>query len=141
CGLMMLLTLRWTPILYYGDELGLPDTPVGAGQRRDPVGRDPCRAPMPWAPVEGGGFTAEGVTPWLPLPDTAAVNAADQRADPRSVLHLCRDLIALRRESPDLRQGCYTTLPAPEGLWAWRRGPGTAVAVNLSDVPGTVDGV
>jgi alpha-glucosidase len=81
------------------------------------------------------------VTPWLPLGDTAAFNVADQRADPGSTLHLCRDLIALRRASPDLRAGSYATQPTAEGLWAWRRGSGTALALNLSHAPGTVDGL
>jgi alpha-glucosidase len=141
CGLMMLLTLRGTPVLYYGDELGLPDTDVGAAPRRDPVGRDPCRTPMPWNPGPGAGFTAPGVTPWLPLGGAAAVNVEGQQADPGSILHLCRDLIALRRDSADLRTGDYATLPTADGLWAWRRGSATAVALNLSDTAGAVEGL
>jgi glycosidase len=66
---------------------------------------------------------------------------ADQRADPGSVLHLVRDLIALRRERVDLRAGGYETLPAPEGAWAWRRGEATAAAVNLSGHDVVVDGI
>ncbi len=52
-----------------------------------------------------------------------------------------RDLIALRRATPDLTAGAYATLPAPAGAWAWARGDGHAVAVNLSDAPVVVDGV
>jgi glycosidase len=69
---------------------------------------------------------------------------ADQRADPASVLHMVRDAIALRRERADLRTGAYAALDAPKGAWAYRRGDGTAVALNLSGeavavaVPGTV---
>jgi oligo-1,6-glucosidase len=60
---------------------------------------------------------------------------ADQRADANSVLNLCRDLIALRRERRDLREGAYATLEAPEGVWAWRRGDRTSIVVNCSDEP------
>ena len=133
CSLLMLLTLRGTPFLYYGDELGLPDGDVPPDRRRDPVpdNRDGCRTPMPW--------TAEPAPDmWLPLTD-ASRNVADQREDPGSVLHLVRDLIALRRERADLHSGTYESLSAADGAWVWRRGDGTAVAVNLSDAPVTVD--
>ncbi len=63
----------------------------------------------------------------------------DQRADPRSTLHLVRDLIALRREHPDLRTGAYRTLDAPDGVWAYRRGDRLAVLLNLSDAPVRID--
>jgi len=94
-ALMMLLTLRGTPVLYQGDEIGLPDGPIERGDVVDPVGqrfwpaykgRDPERTPMPWGPSEGGGFSAAGVATWLPLGDPAARNVADQRAEPDSVL-------------------------------------------------------
>ena len=75
---------------------------------------------------------------WLPLEDTSR-NVAAQREDPGSVLHLVRDLIALRRERDDLRRGAYATLPAPDGAWVCRRGDGTTVALNLSDAPVTLD--
>lgn len=54
------------------------------------------------------------------------------------MLNLCRDLIALRRETPDLRTGAYTSLPSPAGVWAWRRGDDTIVAVNLSGEPSSI---
>jgi alpha-glucosidase len=138
CALLMLLTLRGTPFLYYGDEIALPEVDVPEGQRLDPVpdNRDGCRTPMPW--TAGGGFT-DGDATWLPAGDPAARNVADQREDPRSVLHLVRDLIALRRQRADLRGGSYATLPAPAGAWAYRRGDGTVVAVNLSGEPVAVD--
>jgi alpha-glucosidase len=138
CALLMLLTLRGTPFLYYGDELGLPEVDVPPERRRDPVpdNRDGCRTPMPWTP--DGGFT-EGGEPWLPEGDPAACNVADQRVDGGSVLHLVRDAIALRRERDDLRSGAYATLPAPRGAWAYRRGDGTVVALNLSNEPLTID--
>jgi alpha-glucosidase len=60
CALLMLLTLRGTPFLYYGDEIALPDGDVPPERRKDPVpdNRDGCRTPMPWTP--DGGFTDGG---------------------------------------------------------------------------------
>jgi len=147
-ALMMLLTLRGTPVLYQGDEIGLPDTALDKKDLRDPVGlrfwpayagRDPARTPMPWRNQPGGGFTGADATTWLPLGDVAACNVEDQRDDPGSVLSLTRDLIALRRVTPDLQMGDYVTLPAPDGVWAWGRGAGTAVALNFGDHEATVD--
>jgi alpha-glucosidase len=90
---------------------------------------------MPWTP--DGGFTADGSEPWLPLGDTER-NVADQRNDPGSMLHLCRDLIALRRERTDLASGAYESIDAPDGVWAWRRGNATVVALNHDDEPATL---
>jgi alpha-glucosidase len=96
---------------------------------------------MPWTDAPGGGFTTAEATPWLPFGDLAAHNVAAQRDDPASTLHLVRDLIALRRRTPALAVGAYATLEAPAGAWAYRRGDGFAVAVNLSDAPVTVEGL
>lgn len=150
CALLILFGLRGTPVLYYGDEIGMPDTPVPFEAMTDPIalrnwparkGRDPCRTPMPWEPGGGGGFTRPGVRPWLPFGDLAACNVADQREDPGSTLWFTRDLIALRRASTDLQEGGYRSLPATPGCWAWRRGRSTTVAVNLSDRDGEASGV
>ena len=147
-ALLMLLTLRGTPILYAGDEIGLPEVAVPRDRLLDPVGirgwpddrgRDGGRTPMLWSAAEGAGFTRPGVEPWLPLGDAAACNVADQREDPGSILHLCRDLVALRRARRDLRDGTYVSLDASGGIWAWRRGRSTVVALNLSDDPAAVD--
>ncbi len=149
-ALMMLLALRGTPFLYYGDEIGLPEVPQDAETALDPVARrtgdpsdnrDVCRTPMPWTAEPGGGFTTAAATPWLPFGDLAACNVAAQRDDPGSVLHLVRDLIALRKGSSELTSGAYETLPAPAGAWAWRRGERFAVALNMSDADVTVEGV
>jgi alpha-glucosidase len=131
-ALFLLLTLRGTPILYYGDELGMPQAEIPRDRERDMAGRDGARTPMPW--------NGDWEDPWLPL--TAAVaSVADQRQDDGSFLSFCRELIAQRRENPDLRAGDYETLPAPEGVWAFRRGEQTAVAVNLTDEDVAVLGV
>jgi alpha-glucosidase len=140
CALMLLMTLRGTPVLYYGDELAMADVEVPPERVLDPValrgdpgsrGRDGARSPMPWSDAPGGGFTRPGVEPWLPLGDPSVVNVAAQREDPSSPLRLCRDLIALRRAEADLREGAYAQVTAADGLWAYRRGEAFLVALNL----------
>jgi alpha-glucosidase len=100
---LLLLATRGTPVLYMGEELGLPDIvpPEIAGLDRS--GRDASRAPMPWDASPTGGFTSG--TPWLPLGDPSAANVAAQRDDPGSVLAWYRQLIALRRTSPSIGTG------------------------------------
>jgi alpha-glucosidase len=148
-ALVMLLTLRGTPFLYYGDELGMEDVEEPAGEGRDPLSRrfpgrrrsrDPARTPMRWRDVQGAGFTVPGVEPWLPVGDTSRSVEA-QRRDPTSVLQLCRALLARRRGSADLLEGAYRSLETPEGVWAYRRGEGTTVALNFGPEPAAVPGV
>jgi len=141
CALLLLLTLRGTPVLYYGDELGLRQVEVTGEHVRDIAGRDGARTPMHWSAEAGAGFTDPGVKPWLPFGDFAGRNVAGQRSDPGSTVAFVRDLIALRRESDDLRSGAYATLAATERSWAWRRGTGTIVALNLSNSEEVVEGV
>ena len=145
-ALMMLLTLRGTPVLYMGDEIGLTDGSIEKDELLDPVGlrywphykgRDPERTPMPWDGSPHGGFTAPDVTPWLPIRDTS-INVADQRPDPASTLALVHDLIAVRRRTADLVSGRYQGLPSPPGTWVWRRGERTTVALNFSETPVTL---
>jgi alpha-glucosidase len=106
---VVLLGLRGTPFLYAGEELGLEDAVVPPERVLDPGGRDGCRAPLPWdgSPTHGWA-TAD---PWLPWPPGADQrNAEALRRDPGSILHLYRDLLALRRSSPALRTGSLTLL-------------------------------
>ncbi|MGI5490343.1 alpha-amylase family glycosyl hydrolase [Microtetraspora malaysiensis] len=120
-ALMLLLTLRGTPVLYYGDELGMTDVPIPPHQARDPwEGRDPARTPMPWTSGPNAGFCPPTARPWLPLGDPS-VNVAAQRADPGSHLNLTRALLGLRRGHPALRDGSYRPVPAPDGVLAYRR--------------------
>jgi len=128
---MLLLTLRGTPTLYYGDEIGMEDVLVPPERVVDPDGRDPERSPMRWTGEPGAGFTSG--EPWLPLGDPA-VNVEAQEADPRSILALHRRLIALRGAREDLLTGSYETLQA-DGVLAYRRGTSTVVALNLTGAP------
>ncbi len=140
---LMLLTLRGTPFLYYGEEIGMRDVPIPAAAIRDPVarnvhpafGRDPERTPMQWEPGPGAGFTSG--EPWLPIAaDADARNVARQRADPASLLHLYRSLLSLRRSSPALRAGAYVEREAPSDVFVFERRAGAEralVALNFAD--------
>jgi alpha-glucosidase len=117
---VVLLTLRGTPFLYAGEELGLLDAEVPAEAVVDPGGRDGCRAPIPWDGGPGHGWGGE---PWLPWPPGADVrNAEAQASDPGSILNLYRRLLALRRATPALHGGPWRLLDAPAGVLAYERG-------------------
>jgi alpha-glucosidase len=120
-AMMLLLTLRGTPTIYYGDEIGMHDVNIPPELEQDPwgknvagigLGRDPERTPMQWDDSANAGFSAEGVTPWLPVsPDYEIVNVNAQSSDPRSMLTLTRRLLSLRRAIPALHVGSYRALP------------------------------
>lgn len=143
---LLLLTLRGTPTLYYGDELGMVDVEVPREAQRDPQGlrdssfvgacRDAERTPMRWSSRGAcAGFCPEGATPWLPMgEDLERVNVESQDADPRSFLSFCRALLCVRRASPALRAGSYRSLevPDPDLLVFERRCPEQRVLVVLN---------
>jgi alpha-glucosidase len=140
-ALLVLATLPGTTVLYYGDEIGMTNVAVPPELRQDKMtrdvaqgGRDRGRTPMPWDASAAAGFTADGVKPWLPLGDTAACNVAGQRQDPASVLSFCRSLLALRRAELGGQVAAYESVPAAEGLWAYRVG-GLTVTGNFTDAP------
>ncbi len=143
---MLLLTLRGTPTMYYGDEIGMPQVPIAPEDVQDPfeknvpgigVGRDGCRTPMQWDASPNAGFT-DG-KPWLPLAkDAVHDNVANLRADNQSILNLYRALLRLRRSSPQLAQGDYQPLAAEGDLLLYRRqheGHSLLIALNLGDEP------
>ena len=149
---MLLLTLRGTPTLYYGDELGMEDVPIAPDQVQDPAeknepgkgrGRDPERAPMLWLDAPNAGFTAPESTPWLPLQaDWPTENAAAQGARPRSMLALYRQLLALRRKQPALCRGAITEVSVEGELLRYRRslaGKGFQILLNLGLEPVETD--
>lgn len=146
---MLLLTLRGTPTLYQGDELGMADVEMAPEQVRDPLeinvpglglGRDPARTPMLWSPEPYAGFsTAE---PWLPLsPDWREINVHRQAETPDSVLGLYKSLLALRRMQPALQLGDYAEIAATETLLAYERRRGEdrlLIVLNMADAPGVL---
>jgi alpha-glucosidase len=149
---MLLLTWRGTPVLLYGDELGLMDQDVPRERQRDTFGllledgvsHDPARTPMPWNRSPNGGFsTAPEQQWWLPpCVEWETINVAAQLADPGSLLNLYRALTALRKGSDALRLGAYAEHPAgDEHVLAFVRQLGAErklVVLNLSDAPRTV---
>jgi len=138
---MLLLTLRGTPFVYYGEEIGMEDVAIPEDRLVDParhraVGRDPERTPMQWTP--DGGFSAG--EPWLPYGDLR-INVADQRQDPGSMLSLYRRLIWLRKTSDALRFGTYRPLESPQPVFAYVRETGAErllVALNFGGEPAAI---
>ena len=128
---MLLLTLRGTPTMYYGDELGMVDVAIAAEQVRDPAeknepgkgrGRDPERSPMIWVSAANAGFAPAGVEPWLPLmAGWETENAAAQAADAKSMLMLYRKLLALRRQHDTLHGGGIAEVVAEGSVLRYRR--------------------
>jgi alpha-glucosidase len=146
---MLLLTLRGTPTMYYGDEIGMRQVPIAPDQVQDPfeknvpgigVGRDGCRTPMQWDGSAHAGFSSAG--PWLPLADDFAQhNVANLRADAQSILNLYRALLKLRKRMPQLSRGDYQPLAADGDLLLYRRhydGRSVLVALNLGADPASV---
>jgi alpha-glucosidase len=130
-AMMLLLTLRGTPTMYYGDELGMRDGAIAPEQVQDPwemrvpglgLGRDPERTPMVWTSAPNAGFCPPDVIPWLPLnEDSVTINVASQLDDSDSMLVFTQKLIHLRRETAALNQGSYRSLPTPDGVLAYER--------------------
>jgi alpha-glucosidase len=145
-GAMLLLTLRGTPTLYYGDELGMRDGIIRPEEVHDPqeknlpglgLNRDPARTPMQWSPEPGAGFSS--AKPWLPLSiDMQSVNVASQASDADSMLSYYRRLTALRRAEPALSVGGYVPLTTDGDLLAYIRqaeGKRFLIALNLGHRP------
>ncbi len=143
---MLLLTLRGTPTLYYGDELGIGHVEIPPARVEDPrelrepglgLGRDPVRTPMPWDATSNGGFTSG--TPWLPLnPDWPERNVERMAKAPGSMLTLHRHLLALRRAHPALAIGDIALLDAESDVLAFERRTADdrlLVALNLGEAP------
>jgi glycosidase len=143
---MLLLTLRGTPTLYYGDELGLTDVTIPPALVQDPrelrepglgLGRDPVRSPMPWDGGVGAGFSTDA--PWLPLnSDWPVRNVGGQTIDTSSILTLYRRLLAARRAYPALAAGGFRVLDTDGNVLAYERRRGLerlVVALNLGAAP------
>jgi alpha-glucosidase len=131
---MMLMTLRGTPFIYYGEEIGMRQVDIPPPRRLDPMGRDGCRTPMQWSAVLHGGFTTSVAGPWLPCGDYEKINVASQARDESSLLALYRRLIWLRRQNPTLREGAYRAFNgvAEDCLGFYREGAGRRLLVMLN---------
>ncbi len=143
---MLLLTLRGTPTLYYGDEIGMRQVTIAPDQVRDPfeknvpgigMGRDGCRTPMQWNATPYAGFST--AAPWLPVADDfRQENVVNLEADSRSILSLYKALIGLRKELPQLVSGDYVPIAAQGDLLLYRRQSekrAVVVALNLGAEP------
>lgn len=146
---MLLLSLRGTPFIYYGDEIGMSNARIPREELVDPtgitfwplpMGRDGERTPMQWNSGEGAGFTAPGVKPWLRLgDDVAEVNVASQMNDPDSILAWYKKLIELRKASDDLTFGAFSFVESGDrGVIAFLRGEKTLCALNFSRASKTI---
>ncbi|MDO6681464.1 alpha-amylase family glycosyl hydrolase [Oceanobacter sp. 5_MG-2023] len=123
---MLLLTLRGTPFLYYGEEIGMPEQPVSLPQRQDPVGkrywpfhpgRDGCRRPMMWQIPN----TFSSAASWLPERVIEGTSVTDQSHDPDSLLSWYRHLIWLRKRTPALYRGKLKLIGSPDEVLAYER--------------------
>lgn len=129
---MLLLSLRGTPTMYYGDEIGMTDVPISPEQVKDPhekrvpgknLGRDPERTPMQWDTSANAGFSSE--TPWLPvMKEFEEVNVAKETEDNHSILSLYRRLIRLRNEEDVLQVGDYFPFFCKNDLLSYIRSDG-----------------
>jgi alpha-glucosidase len=146
---MLLLTLRGTPTIYYGDEIGMEQVPIAPEDIRDPfelrvpgqrLGRDGCRTPMQWDDGPNAGFST--AKPWLPLAQNAVVeNVVHEQGDPHSIYHLHGGLIALRKAHSTLQLGSYRPIVASGDLLLYVRelaGSRIFVALNLGAEPAVV---
>jgi alpha-glucosidase len=142
---MLLLTLRGTPTLYYGDELGMEQVKIPPARVRDPwernvpglgLGRDGARTPMPWDKSPHAGFSR--AEPWLPMSDDwACNNVQTERDDPGSFLQLYMRLLRLRRERPALQLGALHSIAAHDGILQYVRDLGTQRLLIVLNLTGT----
>jgi alpha-glucosidase len=148
----MLLTLRGTPYIYYGDEIGMRDIPI---KRKDDVldpigrqywpinkGRDGCRSPMQWDPSNNAGFSTG--LPWLPVHDNHSQrNVENQLQNPDSLLNFYRLLLRIRKEHIALRQGSFLPLSnKTKQVLAYQRitkGEMLLIALNFADRDQIID--
>jgi len=127
----MLLTLKGTPFIYYGEEIGMRDIPIRKkADVKDPIGktfwpfhkgRDGCRAPMQWNSEVNAGFS--DTDPWLPIhQDYPERNVEQQISGPDSLLNFFKKIITIRRSEPAIQKGDFTPLVEdPSRILAYQR--------------------
>ncbi len=116
---VMVCTLRGTPFLFQGEELGLENAQLNTGEVIDPGFRDGARAPLPWDGRPPHGWVNGA---WMQFPPDASTKAVSvQQDDPSSTLSIYRALLQLRREEPTLRRGSFTWRDSPAGTLSWQR--------------------
>lgn len=150
-NLALMLTLKGTPFLYYGEEIGMTDlilenlrdfrdqwaiwtyeteieqlgsSPEAAFAYAARASRDKCRTPMQWANRPNAGFSPESANPWLPVNPNyvEGVNVADQAEAPESLLNFYRQMLRVRKNTPALIAGDYRPLaPEAEGILSFLR--------------------
>jgi alpha-glucosidase len=144
---MLLLTLRGTPTIYYGDEIAMTDVPIPFDEVKDPQGlnmpdknlsRDPERTPMQWDSSENAGFSS--ATPWLRLSASyKRKNVEAEKKDPYSMLCFYKQLIELRQKEPSFTIGDYKPVHADKQSLAYiRQAPNEKsflIVLNLSHRP------
>jgi alpha-glucosidase len=147
---MLLLTLRGTPTLYYGDEVGMSTVPIAQEQVQDPQGinipgttRDPCRTPLQWDAGPNAGFCPPEVKPWLPISaDYHTDNVATGQDDPTSMLSLYKRLLDYRYANLVMQTGRYIALESgSDDVFAYvreRNGTRRLIALNFSSDTRTV---
>jgi len=147
---LLMLALPGGAYVYQGEELGLPEVEdIPEELLQDPVwersghsarGRDGCRVPLPWSgDAPPFGFGPDGVTTWLPQPESwGDLSAQAQAGDANSMLELYRAALRLRRDLPALGEGSLRWHESPEGVLLFSRTPGFVCALNLSGAPFTL---
>lgn len=128
---MLLLTLRGTPTIYYGEEIGMQDVPIPKQEIQDPQGlnmpdknlsRDPARTPMQWNSSTHAGFTGSNTRPWLrPARSSPRFNVEKQKEDLHSMLSFYKRLIELRQKEPSLMYGSYKPVFSDNQLLTYLR--------------------
>ncbi len=148
---LMLIMLRGTPTIYYGDEIGMLQAEIPPEDQHDPwgrrvpgMGRDGCRTPMQWDSSPNAGFCPAGVKPWLPIVDPDGLhNVAAQEGDPSSRLERFRSFLAARNTSPAIQTGRLDLLDElPDQLVGFKRSDGdqqVVVLLNFGETAVEVD--
>jgi alpha-glucosidase len=140
-AMTILLTLRGTPFMYYGEEIGMRDIHLRRKEILDPPGkkywpiykgRDGCRAPMQWNDTDNGGFST--AKPWLPInPDTSSRNILFQQSDSESMLSFTKKLLTVRKRTPALVEGDFVPQDSQDDCLSYLRNtPDQSVLVAIN---------